>query len=191
MCNTLTLYGHTYYGMFSMMHFTVWCPCTVTCRTLGLRGTLVQPYVIRVYGEKSHKLLTSFTHGFWLVSLDRVDHLQPLQLHLLKSRPLKQARTSTLSTNRSLRQRDQSCRGYNASHTEQRVNRYGGQIRVLHPLDRFWWGVGSRLQVLLVRVLRDPFKVLEVQAVLMSCKDVRVLVVQDALRDATQHSVNI
>lgn len=125
------------------------------------------------------------TYSFCLVALDAVDHQQPVQLHPLQSSTC--ATQSTRSAGRPVRlQRDTS-----TTLTQQRVDRHRGQVGVLHAFDRLRRGAGTRLQVLLIGVLRDMAETLEIQRVLVSRLQLRLFIVQNALRNTAEHAIRV
>lgn len=65
---------------------------------------------------------------------------------------------------------------------------HAGQICAFDPSDGLSWGVWSRLEILLVGILRDMTQVLQVQGVFVSRDQMRTFVIQDTLRDPTEHT---
>lgn len=71
------------------------------------------------------------------------------------------------------------------------MDTHARQICAFHPSDGLGRGVWSRLDILLVGVLRDMMQVLQVQGVFMSRDQVGTFVIQDTLRDPAEHAVHI
>lgn len=71
------------------------------------------------------------------------------------------------------------------------MDSHRGRIRAFDPSDGLSGGARPGLQVLLVGIFRNPVQILKVQRVFMSRNQMRAFVIQDTLRNSTEHALCI
>lgn len=69
------------------------------------------------------------------------------------------------------------------------MDRHVGRVGAFDPPDGLRGGVRSRLEILLVCVLRDTSQVLQVQGVFVSRDQMGTFIIQDTLRDPTKQTL--
>lgn len=71
------------------------------------------------------------------------------------------------------------------------MDSHGGRIRAFDSSDGLAGGIWARLEVLLVGIFRNPVQIFKVQRVFMSRNEMRAFVIQNTLRDPTEHALRV